>query len=327
MGDLTTFQDQTQFSLVPYLPMDPLLKRKYLSEVCEKVFHKKLFSAATDSNSNDSFSKALSAQLHELWVTACGIPRTIETLVDLLRQPELHLTALPKLERGDIERIRRGMMDQNRFLRIRALVGTLPERHWNQLLLDFVFCQPKRPASPVGQSTFEDLEASGVIIPFHFTKQPERTPTNDNAERNYTIPFYLYSEEIRTAIPAFQGDYSQEQNPHNIAREPFTIILEKVLKVYGRSIIDEEQTALPRNKEKALVIFKGDPNNNAGTILEEAVAASLWMRYLDATAFDISCAVPISAVWPAINDPELYIRSIILVLTLFNFIFRHRGEE
>lgn len=74
---MSAFIDQSKFYLVPYLPMDPLLKRDYLEEVCEKVLHKKLYSP----EASDTLNQTVSCQLHELWITACGIPRSIETLV------------------------------------------------------------------------------------------------------------------------------------------------------------------------------------------------------------------------------------------------------
>lgn len=299
MGRLTKFRDESKFFLVPYLPINPLLQRKYLSEVCDKVLKKKLYSADAGTN---CFNKELSTQLHELWVSACGIPRAIENLVMLLK--DLNLADKDKLTTAEIAPIRKAMATAKFTLNdIRKEIdGNLTEKKWNTLLLDFVFCIAKESTSNVlgKQTRYEDLEAAGFIIPFHF-QQPalQKVAQQANEPRQYTIPFSSLSKEMmQEAIPSYQGSVRNEVNPHNIARVQFTIILESALKVYGRSRINEEAT----EKANTVIFHAGDPNNDAGIILAEGTAASLWLRYLHATALRKDVLMPMERVLPGFKQ-------------------------
>lgn len=275
VGNLSALEDQAKFNVVPYLPMDPLIHRRYLSEVCSKVLQKNLFSSNTTTSKEQYFSKALSLQLHDLWVTTGGIPRTIESLIAELRIRLRNTTE--KFSDDEMEAIRSSITKTRSFEQIIEQLGAnFPKEKWSQLLLNFVFCVPQRPDGIIGDVHYEDLEAAGFIIPFEFTHSNQATPDTDFGYRFYTIPFNLYATEIRKAILAFQGNYTQEINPHNIPREEHPITLEMVLKVYGRSVIDETAS----NAETNELVFTGEMNNNAGKILEEAAAASLWLRYL-----------------------------------------------
>ncbi len=277
-GGLNAFRDQAKFYLVPYLPMDPLLDCKYLKEVCEKVLPKKLYAPDVEGQ-NGHFSKALSLQLHELWLTTCGIPRSIETLVEvLLRMP---LNVIDKLSNEQLAEVRRALAADRPFTDITKEIGAnLTEIQWNQLLLDFIFCIPKKPESCiVGKICYEDLEAVGVIIPFHFNQPQISKPYVMQDDRNYTIPFYLYTSEIQKALPAFQSNYKSIPNRHNVAWEKCHITLEMVIKVYGRVINDNIRTAECRTLKKKEHVFT-NTTHNTKIILQETAAVSLWLRYL-----------------------------------------------
>lgn len=197
---------------------------------------------------------------------------------------------LEELTDQQVEDVHDELANKRSFEDIKEYLGPkLTTSQWNKLLLDFVFCTPKRPDHDIVPGVcYENLEGSGLIMPFHFMKPSVSAPFVDMNTRNYTIPFHLYSQEIQQEVAAFQGKFKY------IPGNPFKsvpITLEKVFKVYGHSVIDP--IGVPANKHKATI--------NAGKILVETAAASLWLRYLHASDLKRNKLVPMNKV---LNDMD-----------------------
>ncbi len=270
-----------------------------MEQVCEKALNVKLY----PSTGQGCLSKELSQQIYELWLTTCGIPRVIENLVYQLRKTKTFDTLLTTT---NLETINKSLAIKHSFDHIKELLPRISAKKWNQLLLDFIFCKAKAPQAKITPSKrYYDLEAAGSIIPFAFDIPVVEQTFTGLEPRNYTIPFFSYTQVIQSPMgAAFQGKYKRIDNPHHIDFREYMVKIEQVIKVVGRTVAKEE----PLAGDSTELHFKGTfIGYNAGTILEEATACSLWLRYLQATELTHGQLASMSDILPGINCPDLYV--------------------
>lgn len=91
------------------------------------------------------------------------------------------------LSNEQVTDIYKSMQQSKRTLKGLQETLQFDDMQFHKLLIQLVFCMQRDSTDMLGEHTFEYYEGLGHIIPFQFAS---------DAGRRYTIPFFLFGEEI-----------------------------------------------------------------------------------------------------------------------------------